>query len=88
MNLFKAIGVDDLSEDAFESIGRSDLVRLMGRPIGQGLSESSAKEMGLLKGTPVGVSIIDAHAGGLGMLLWKRYVHRRHLWCRISRNLL
>ena len=27
-------------------------------------------------------------AGGLGMLLWKRYVHRRHLWCRISRNLL
>ena len=73
VNLFKAIGLDDLSEDAFESIGRSDLVRLMGRPIGQGLSESSAKEMGLLKGTPVGVSIIDAHAGGLGMLGLKEF---------------
>ena len=73
VNLFKAIGLDDLSKDAFESIGRSDLVRLMGRPIGQGLSENSAKEMGLLKGTTVGVSIIDAHAGGLGMLGLKEF---------------
>ena len=73
VNLFKAIGLDDLSKDAFDSIGRSDLVRLMGQPIGQGLSENSAKEMGLLKGTPVGVSIIDAHAGGLGMLGLKEF---------------
>ena len=73
VNLFKAIGLDDLSKDAFESIGRNDLVHLMGQPIGQGLSENSAKEMGLLKGTPVGVSIIDAHAGGLGMLGLKEF---------------
>ena len=47
-NLFKEIGLDDLSENEFKSIGRSDLVRLMGSPIGQGLSEKAAKEMGLL----------------------------------------
>ena len=74
VNLFKAIGLGDLSENGFESIGRSDLVSLMGRSIGQGLTENAAKELGLLKGTPVGVSIIDAHAGGLGMLGLKEYI--------------
>ena len=40
----------------------------MGEPIAQGLTESAAADFGLKPGTPVAVSIIDAHAGGVGML--------------------
>lgn len=38
-----------------------------GEPVGSGISNKAAKELGLLAGTPVGTSLIDAHAGGLGM---------------------
>ena len=74
--LLRAIGLEDLSKDAFALIGRSDSVHPMGSPVGEGLSEDSAKEMGLLKGTPVGVSIIDAHAGGIGMLGFKEFTKK------------
>ena len=40
-----------------------------GSPCGQGLTAEAAREMGLLPGTPVAASIIDAHAGGLGNVL-------------------
>lgn len=39
-----------------------------GRPCGRGLTETAANEMGLDVGTPVATSLIDAHAGGLGMI--------------------
>lgn len=39
-----------------------------GRPCGRGLTEAAASEMGLNVGTPVATSLIDAHAGGLGMI--------------------
>lgn len=59
------IGLGDLTDDNAVSIG-SDV-----RPIGGQsglLSSQAAEDMGLVEGTPVGVSMIDAHAGGIGVL--------------------
>ncbi|KAL1467972.1 hypothetical protein MTO96_025843 [Rhipicephalus appendiculatus] len=39
-----------------------------GAPCGRGLSMEAGLQLGLKKGTPVATSIIDAHAGGLGLL--------------------
>ncbi|KAH6940683.1 hypothetical protein HPB50_004871 [Hyalomma asiaticum] len=39
-----------------------------GTPCGRGLCMEAGLQMGLKKGTPVATSIIDAHAGGLGLL--------------------
>ena len=59
---FDAIGLGDIG---FERIGTR--VRPMGELAGK-LTERAAEELGLVAGIPVGVSIIDAHAGGLGLL--------------------
>jgi FGGY-family pentulose kinase len=63
---WRAIGLGEFVEDGYARIGR--IVRPMGEPIGDGLTERAADELGLAPGTAVGVSIIDAHAGGLGLL--------------------
>lgn len=63
---FREIGLSDLTEEDYKKIGST--VCPIGEPVGNGLSESSANEMGLKPGTPVGIAIIDAHAGGLGLL--------------------
>ena len=63
---FQQIGLGDLAAEDFRRIGQT--IRPMGTPLGGGLTARAAKELGLVAGTPVGVSIIDAHAGGLGML--------------------
>lgn len=63
---FNRIGLGDLVRENFERIGTR--VRPMGEAIGGGLTPRAAHELGLRGGTPVGVAIIDAHAGGLGML--------------------
>ncbi|MCA9604311.1 MAG: FGGY-family carbohydrate kinase [Myxococcales bacterium] len=60
---FAEVGLGDLV--GYDRIGTR--VRPMGERVG-GLSERAAAELGLAAGTPVGVSIIDAHAGGLGLL--------------------
>lgn len=64
-DFFDAVGLSALSADDHERIGR--VVRPMGERIGT-LSELSARELGLHAGVVVGVGIIDAHAGGVGML--------------------
>ena len=40
-----------------------------GSPIGNGLTKEAAEQMGLWEGCPVGCSLIDAHAGGIGTSL-------------------
>ncbi|MBH2956697.1 FGGY-family carbohydrate kinase [Serratia marcescens] len=63
---FQQIGLEDVLEHDAAKIG-SD-VKMMGEPLGHGLTQRAAGEMGLIAGTAVGVSIIDAHAGTLGTL--------------------
>ena len=65
-DFFKAAGLSDLAEENFDRIGTK--IRPMGESVGNGLTEQSANDLGLVKGTAVGVSIIDAHAGGIGMI--------------------
>lgn len=63
---WQAIGLGDIAEENFTRVGTR--VRPMGEAVGSGLTAQAAEELGLAPGTPVGVSIIDAHAGGIGMI--------------------
>ena len=63
-SFFAQVGLADLGGD-HAKIGAT------GRPMGErarSLSERAAKELGLAPGIACGVAIIDAHAGGLGLL--------------------
>lgn len=60
------IGLGDIVDEKFARVGQR--VRPLGEAVGEGLTPQAAEELGLLSGTPVAVSIIDAHAGGLGTL--------------------
>ncbi|KAK0086555.1 hypothetical protein PV325_003003 [Microctonus aethiopoides] len=60
------IGLSTLKDNNWRRIGNQ--VQVPGESIGEGLSSEAAEELGLNKGTAVGTSIIDAHAGGLGMI--------------------
>ncbi|WP_116599800.1 FGGY-family carbohydrate kinase [Primorskyibacter marinus] len=59
------IGLAELSENDHAAIGHT--LAPPGTNCG-GLSETAAKELGLLPGTAVAASMIDAHAGALGTL--------------------
>ncbi|XP_033314422.1 FGGY carbohydrate kinase domain-containing protein [Bombus vosnesenskii] len=63
---FEQIHLKDLKKDNWRKIGND--VRTPGHRVDQGLSTKAASELGLLKRTAVGTSLIDAHAGGLGMI--------------------
>ncbi|HEY4171310.1 MAG TPA: FGGY family pentulose kinase, partial [Reyranella sp.] len=63
---FERIGLADLLAGNGERIGR-DLVE-PGVALGAGLTPEAALALGLLPGTPVGASLIDAHAGGIGTI--------------------
>jgi FGGY-family pentulose kinase len=64
-DFFQQVGLGDLAGEGFKRIG-TDV-----RPVGEcagGLTPLAAKQLGLAVGTPVAISLIDAHAGGLGVL--------------------
>jgi FGGY-family pentulose kinase len=63
---FQQIGLGDLVAEKYARIGTQ--VWAIGESVAKGLSAKAAKELGLLPGTAVGVSAIDAHAGGIGLL--------------------
>ncbi|KAJ4439229.1 hypothetical protein ANN_07349 [Periplaneta americana] len=63
---FQQIGLSDLMECNWKKIG--SVAKAPGAPCGRGLTDRAARELGLPCGTSVGTSIIDAHAGGLGMI--------------------
>jgi len=63
---FKDIGLGELVDEGFVRIG-TEIVE-PGTALGEGLSEAAAHDLGLVAGTPVGASLIDAHAGGVGTL--------------------
>ncbi|KAH6940686.1 hypothetical protein HPB50_004874 [Hyalomma asiaticum] len=65
-SIWTCIGLDDLTRDNYRIIGQE--FKPPGAPCGNGLSTEAALELGLRKGTPVATSIIDGHAGGLGLL--------------------
>ncbi|MDB6176288.1 FGGY-family carbohydrate kinase [Paracoccus sp. Z330] len=63
-DFFKNVGLDELAREGFSRIGNRILD--VGTALGQGLSAEAARDLGLQSQTPVAVSIIDAHAAGIG----------------------
>ncbi|XP_068196396.1 FGGY carbohydrate kinase domain-containing protein [Antennarius striatus] len=63
---WRSIGLEDLLEDGCSKIG--SVTCPPGVPLGDGLTQDAAAELGLDPGTAVAASLIDAHAGGLGVL--------------------
>ena len=63
-SFFEQIGLGGLADGNFSRIGNQ--IHAPGTAVGSGLSADAAADLGLLPGTPVGTSIIDAHAGALG----------------------
>ncbi len=61
---FRTIGLGMLADEGFARIGQS--VVEPGTPLGRGLTDVAARELGLRAGTPVAAGVIDAHAGGIG----------------------
>jgi D-ribulokinase len=63
---FERVGLSELVGRDFARIG-SEIVE-PGTALGNGLTPSAAAAFDLLPGTPVGASLIDAHAGGIGTI--------------------
>ncbi|KAM8838435.1 FGGY carbohydrate kinase domain-containing protein isoform 2-T2 [Synchiropus picturatus] len=66
VGFWSSIGLSDLTESSFSKIGSATCSP--GSPLGDGLTQEAAAELGLEPGTAVGASLIDAHAGGLGVI--------------------
>jgi D-ribulokinase len=60
------VGLGDLAKGNYARIGKE--IAVPGTALGAGLSKSAAHDFGLVEGTPVSASLIDAHAGGVGTI--------------------
>ncbi|XP_015228469.1 PREDICTED: FGGY carbohydrate kinase domain-containing protein [Cyprinodon variegatus] len=65
-SFWTSIGLEDLLENNFSKIG--SLTCSPGSPLAEGLTPEAAADLGLNPATAVGASLIDAHAGGLGVI--------------------
>ena len=65
-SFWEEAGLGDLVAEGYRRIGLKVLAP--GKAIGNGLIQKSADEMGLRPGTAIATSLIDAHAGGVGIL--------------------
>jgi D-ribulokinase len=63
---FQRVGLEEFAAENYARIG-TDIVA-PGSPVGAGLTDKAANELGLSAGTAVGASLIDAHAGGIGAI--------------------
>ncbi len=63
---FKRVGLSDFVAENYARIGTE--IVAPGTRLGAGLTRAAAAEFGLSPGTPVGASLIDAHAGGVGAI--------------------
>ncbi len=63
---FNRVGLSELAGDNFARIGNRIVEPAVA--LGSGLTEAAARELGLAPGTPVGASLIDAHAGAVGTI--------------------
>jgi D-ribulokinase len=63
---FQRVGLEEFVAENYARIG-TDIIA-PGSLVGAGLTEQAASELGLRPGTPVGASLIDAHAGGIGTI--------------------
>ncbi|WP_406858190.1 FGGY-family carbohydrate kinase [Alsobacter sp. KACC 23698] len=61
---FRAVGLEEIADEGFRRIG--ERIAPPGAPLGAGLTAEAAEMLGLLPGTAVAASLIDAHAGALG----------------------
>lgn len=60
------VGLAEFVAEKFRRIGTQ--IVAPGTRLGSGLTAAAARDLGLQPGTPVGASLIDAHAGGLGAI--------------------
>ncbi len=65
-SFFRETGLEEFISTGYEQIGKK--IRQVGEAVGNGLNKKSADETGFEEHTSVGVAMIDAHAGGLGLL--------------------
>jgi D-ribulokinase len=63
---FQRVGLEEFAAENYARIG-TDIIA-PGSLVGTGLTEQAASELALRPGTPVGASLIDAHAGGIGAI--------------------